>query len=136
MFRRPVLLFKRLLSVLLSGSILNQFLFPAPRSSYTWDSFPVSADDEHPVKVSSDYDVHAYKASERPAVTVAEHGMQQGELVCVVGREGNIVPCTLMPGAKIGIQTSDLVAASALDASRLYYMSPASSILELDEDNR
>jgi hypothetical protein len=99
------LLFKRPLSVLLSGSILNQFLFPAPRSSYTWDSFPVRADDEHPVKVSSDSDVHAYKVSERPAVTVAEHGMQQGELVCVVGREGNIVPCTLMPGAKIGIQT-------------------------------
>lgn len=26
--------------------------------------------------------------------------MRQGELVCVVGREGNIVPCTLMPGVK------------------------------------
>jgi len=72
----------------------------------------VRADDEHPVKVSSDCDVHvhAYKVSERLAVTVAEHGMEQGELVCVVGREGNIVPCTLMPGAKIGIP--DLVAAS------------------------
>eukprot|EP00802_Teleaulax_amphioxeia_P006468 Tamp_06472.p1 GENE.Tamp_06472~~Tamp_06472.p1 ORF type:complete len:319 (-),score=24.35 Tamp_06472:1655-2611(-) len=44
-------------------SILNQFLFPAPKSSYSWASFP-------------------------------------GELVCVVGRKGNIVPCTLMPGVK------------------------------------
>jgi hypothetical protein len=26
----------------------------------------------------------------------------QGELVCVVGRKGNIVPCTLMPGVKTG----------------------------------
>mmetsp|Transcript_11851 Transcript_11851/g.28319 ORF Transcript_11851/g.28319 Transcript_11851/m.28319 type:complete len:481 (+) Transcript_11851:221-1663(+) len=42
-------------------SILNRFLFPAPKSSYTWTSFP-------------------------------------GELICIVGREGNIVPCTLMPG--------------------------------------
>ena len=49
-------------------SILNQFLFPAPRTSYSWASFP-------------------------------------GELVCVVGREGNTVPCTLMPGVKTAQQT-------------------------------
>ena len=48
-------------------SILNQFLFPAPRPSYSWASFP-------------------------------------GELVCVVGREGNTVPCTLMPGVKAAAQ--------------------------------
>eukprot|EP00961_Rhodomonas_salina_P262654 3549236-Rhodomonas_salina.1 len=44
--------------VALIGSILNRFLFPAPKSSYTWTSFP-------------------------------------GELICIVGREGNIVPCTV-----------------------------------------
>lgn len=43
------------------GSILNQFLFPAPPPSYSWSSFP-------------------------------------GELVCIVGRQGNVVPCTIMPG--------------------------------------
>lgn len=48
-------------------SILNQFLFPAPKTSYSWASFP-------------------------------------GELVCVVGREGNTVPCTLMPGVKTAQQ--------------------------------
>ena len=42
-------------------SILNRFLFPAPKSSYSWASF-------------------------------------EGELMCIVGREGNIVPCTVMPG--------------------------------------
>ena len=30
------------------------------------------------------------------------HNVVQGELVCVVGRKGNIVPCTLMPGVKTG----------------------------------
>jgi hypothetical protein len=30
------------------------------------------------------------------------HHVLQGELVCVVGRKGNIVPCTLMPGVKTG----------------------------------
>mmetsp|Transcript_517 Transcript_517/g.1116 ORF Transcript_517/g.1116 Transcript_517/m.1116 type:complete len:479 (-) Transcript_517:346-1782(-) len=43
------------------NSILNRFLFPAPKPSYTWSSF-------------------------------------EGELMCLVGTEGNIVPCTVMPG--------------------------------------
>jgi hypothetical protein len=33
---------------------------------------------------------------------VTTKNVVQGELVCVVGRKGNIVPCTLMPGVKTG----------------------------------
>ena len=60
-----------------SSSILNQFLFPAPKSSYSWSSFP-------------------------------------GELVCVVGREGNIVPCVLMPGVRAEPTSQDCEPASCL----------------------
>ena len=62
-------------------SILNQFLFPAPRPSYNWASFP-------------------------------------GELVCLVGRQGNIVPCTIMPGFGVSTEaareTGELDQASVL----------------------